>query len=376
MKKLKVISLITLFILFLVRCSDDKTTTVTETLGDLSGIVTYTNTSNASVPAVGATVVLMTGTSQVRTTETDAAGMYKFPNLEAGAYLLSASFYAVPTNTGGRLDGLNFAPAADVAVTMSSTDITNGDIVLVSTGQSGTDLEAVDLNYTWDNTGSAYVNANVWKYDGTHSPVTFEFPYRGTEADFLGGFGQLGKVLINFDPANPATGTIDVEVDMLSVNTRAAGGRDPMIQNGTGELGTPNSYQFSPQTIISVMGCISGTFGITADGALPSLIVNDNGDRYAKFVVTAGNISKHGDGYVAKGNITWRGFTVATEMWFKMIPKWLDAPAPGNGTPNGRTYTGFEGKFLMDPYNRFNIRSGSVNQAIIRINVSVVCYKV
>ncbi len=357
--------------LTVVRCSDSKTTEPTP-LGTLSGTVSYPNSSGTAVAAPGAFVTLLTGTSQVMQVVTDNTGKYSIPNLAAGSYSLSASSFVLPTNTGGRLDGLNFATAADETVTMGSTSITQ-DLSMVNTGQTGSSIEAIDLNYTW--TGSAYANAGTWTYDGTHSPITFEFPYRGNEADFAGAFAQLSKALISFDPANPAAGTIDVEVDMLSVNTRAAGGRDPVIQNGANEVGTPNNYQFNPLSVISVMGCISGTYGITADGTLPSVIVNDNGDRYAQFKVLAGGIAKYGDGYVAKGNLTWRGFTVPTEMWFKVVPKWLDAPSTGNGTTNNRFYSGFEGKFLMDPYNKFNIRSGSINEAILRIQISVVCYK-
>jgi len=374
MKKLRIISSIALILLLLIgtRCSDTKTTPA-PSLSKLTGTVTYPNTSGVATPAVGATVTLLTPASGVLVTLTDIAGKYTFLNLENGAYSLSSSFYAVPTNTGGRLDGLNFATESDAAVTMSSAELTK-DLSLVNTGQSGSSVEAIAIDYQWSTGTSAYVNTGAYTFDGTHSPITFTFPYRGNEADFIGAFAQLSKLIVSVDPANPSAGTISAEVDMLSVNTRTAGGRDPVIQNGANETGTPNNYQFSPETIFSVMGCISGTFGIAADGALPSLIVNDNGDRYAQFNVVAGGISKYGDGYVAKGNLTWRGFTVPTEMWFKLVPKWLDTPSSGNGTTNNRIYSGFEAKFLMDPYNKFNIRSGSVNEAIIRINISVVAY--
>jgi hypothetical protein len=368
MKTLKLASVIALMFTFMavVQCSD-KSSTVAPSLFDLTGIVNYPNSSGAATPAVKATVTLLTPASTVLVTLTDDTGKYTFANLENGAYSLSASYFALPTHTGGRLDGLNFETAADASITIASADIAQ-NLELTSTGQSGTSIEAIDLNYTWS--GTAYVNSGTWTYDGSHSPVAFEFPYRGQEADFVGAFSQLSKMIVNFDPASPATGTIDVEVDMMSVNTRALGGRDPL----TGNPPAANPV-FSPNTLFSTMGCISGTFGVTADGALPSVIVNDNADRYAQFKVLAGGISKYGDGFIAKGNITWRGFTIATEMWFKVVPKWQDAPSAGNGTTNNRFYSGFEGKFLLDPYNKYNIRSGSVNEAILRIQISIVAYK-
>jgi len=375
MKKLRIISSVGLifFLMVAIRCSDSSTSNPSPSLFDLTGTVTYPNTSGVATPAVGATVTLLTPSSGVLVTLADNTGKYAFLNLENGSYSLSSTYYAVPTNTGGRLDGLNFATESDASISISSADLAK-DLSLVSTGQTGASVEPIVIDYQWSTGTSAYVNAGAYTYDGTHSPITFTFPYRGNEADFIGAFAQLSKLLVSVDPANPSAGTISAEVDMASVNTRTAGGRDPVIQNGANETGTPNNYQFSPETMFSVMGCISGTFGITADGTLPSLIVNDNGDRYAQFNVVAGGISKYGDGYVAKGNLTWRGFTVPIEMWFKLSPKWIDAPSAGNGSSNNRTYSGFEAKFLMDPYNKFNIRSSSVNEAIIRINISVVAY--
>lgn len=168
----------------------------------------------------------MTGTSQVIQVVTDAAGKYSVPNLTAGTYDVHASFYTVPTHTGGRLDGLNFTTATDVSVTMGSANITQ-DLALISAGQSGADLDVLDINYAWNGT-SAFAQTGAWTYDNTHSPVNFEFAYRGKEADFTGTFSQLNKVDINFDVSNPTAGSIDVSVDLTSFDTRSPGGAIPV----------------------------------------------------------------------------------------------------------------------------------------------------
>ena len=194
MKTLKLVTFITLLFTFMavVRCSDNKNTTPAPTLADLTGVVNYPSTSGTATPAVNATVTLLTPASTVLVTMTDNTGKFSFLNLEGGSYSLSSSYYAVPTNTGGRLDGLNFETAADVPVTVASADLPQ-NLDLVNTGQTGTSIEAIDINYAWDNGTSAYVNATLWKYDGTHSPIAFDFPYRGQEAEFVGAFAQLSK---------------------------------------------------------------------------------------------------------------------------------------------------------------------------------------
>lgn len=361
MKTLRLVSLITLVFTFLtvVRCSDSKSDPAP--LGTLSGTAIYPNSSGTNVAAPGANVTLV-GTSQVLVAVTDATGKYTFPNLAAGNYTLHSSFYTQPTNTGGRLDGLNFATAADVAVTMGSANITQ-DLEMVTVGQTGADFDVLDINYAW--TGTAYANTGAFLHDATHSPINFEFAYRGKEADFTGTFSQLNLVDINFDVANPATSSINVSIDVASFDTRSPGGRDPR----TTVADTP---LFSPLTQFTEYGCIINTvFGIATDDGIaptdgaPKTITTDT-DRYATFVSTS--IAKLGDGYVAKGNLVFHGFTVPIEMWFKQVAAWTDPS-------NNRRYSGFEGKFLMDAKNKWGITSSSLNDAIVKIQISLVCYK-
>lgn len=363
MKTLRIVSFIALALTFItiVRCSDSKSDPTP--LGSLSGTVSYTNAAGTATNAVGAVVTLV-GTTKVYSAVTDATGKYQFAKLDAGAYDVSASFYTEPTNTGGRLNGLNFATEADVAVTMASTDIAQ-NLTLVNKGQSGTDLDAINIDYDWN--GTAYANAvGALTYDNTHSPVGFEFAYRGKEADFFGGFAQLKKCKINFDVTNPTAGTIDVVVDLASFDTRSPGGRDPRTT-------VADNPPFSPTTLFTEYGCIiNSTFGVVTDAGVaptdgtPQLITGST--RYASF--TATSIAKLGDGFVAKGNLVFHGLTVPIEMWFKQVPCWTNTAA----TPN-RRYFSLEGKFLMDAKNKWNIVSSSLNDAIVRMQISIIAYK-
>ena len=363
MKTFKLITLMgmLLSLLVVVRCGDD---TETASLSTLSGTVKYPNTAGVQTIAPKAVVVLL-GTSGTITTLTDEDGTFTFPNLGEGEYDLSASFYVEPANA--RLNGLNFATEADVAVIVGSDDLTQ-DLTLVNTGQ-GAEIVAMDANLAW--TGSAYTQTGTWTYDQTHSPVAFEFAYRQDGADFIGAFSQLNKVDIDFDPADLANSKIDISIDVASFDTRSPGGRDPRTT-------VADNPPFNPNTLFTEYGCIINTvFGITADNATPSdavpqTIANDP-DRYATFVSTS--IAKYGDGYLAKGNVVFHGQTVPIELWFKAVEPYNVAVSAGTCASLSRTYAGFEGKFLMDAKNDFLIDSSSLGAAIVRIQISIVLYK-
>lgn len=344
-------------LLFTVGCGDDETTP--DPLVAVKGKVTFTNAANAVTNAPGA-VVYFTNTATTKSSSaiTSASGDFEFVNVMPGAYTLTASYFTDNKNVTARFDGLTFATATPVGVTVASTDVTQ-DLALVSTGQSG--IETLATNYAW--TGSAYASTGAWTYDATHTVVNFELPYRQNVAsDFNGVFSQLSKVNINFDPNNLGASTFDIEVDVASFNTRSAGGRDPRTT-------VDDTPLFSPNTLFKELGCVMGTFGIAADGGTPS---NDvplpmtTTRRYAKFVSTS--VVKLGDGYVAKGNITFLGVTKPTDIWFKAVPAWTDPS-------NNRRYSGFEGRFLMNAKADYAVTSSSVNDAAVKIQISMVVYK-
>jgi len=363
MKTIRLIPTLTLLItmLFVVRCAEDEKAAP---LVKLTGKITYTDPSGQSANAAGAVVYLATGavatTTYEQSTIADANGAYTFSNLPANSYYVNSVYKTDNKNLIARLEGLTFTTTEGAIVTVADVDVTQ-DLALVSVGQTGATIEALAINYAW--TGTTFANTGAWTYDATHSPVSFEFPYRGQEAEFVGAFSQLNKIAVNFDPANLATSTIDVEVDVASINTRAPGGRD----NRTTVVDNP---LFSPLTQFTELGCIMGTFNITADNATPTDAVPQtitlDEDRYAKFKSTS--IAKYGDGYVAKGNLVFHGFTVPIELMFKAAPAWLD-------TSNNRKYSGFEGKFMMAAKKDFGVNSTSVNDAVLKIQISVVVYK-
>jgi polyisoprenoid-binding protein YceI len=362
MKTFKLIPIFTLIfvLVFAIRCSDDSSSTPTP-LFAVSGKVTYPDANGAAVAASGAVVSLSSSSPSVSMEAVaDASGNYRFSNLEAATYSLSAIYNTDNKNNSARLDGLRFS-IEDVEVVVSTAAATQ-DLALESPGQPATGIQAMDADYSW--TGAAYENAGTWTYDATHSPIAFEFSYRGNEADFVGAFSQLNKFVVDFDPANPGAGSIDVAVDLASINTRSAGGRDNTTTTAINPL-------FAPTTMFTKLGCIMGTFGITGEGGeTPSeatpLPITDEDARYAKFTSTS--IAVYGDGYLAKGNLIFHGETVPISLMFKAVPAWLDAS-------NNRTYSGFEGKFLMDAKGDFGINSSSLNDAIVRIQISIVLYK-
>ncbi|MEO5603757.1 MAG: YceI family protein [Cyclobacteriaceae bacterium] len=356
MKTLKFLSafLLLFALLTVVRCSEDEPV---PPLVSVSGKVTFTDASGATANALGAVVYLANTTASISTIS-DENGDYNFTNLSTGAYTLRATYFSDNKNISGRMDGLTFTTSEPVAINVASTDVVQ-ELPLVSTGQTG--IEVLAANYAW--TGSAYANTGAWTYDAVHSPLTFEFPYRGTEADFSGSFSQLSKAVFNFDPNNLATSSFNFEVDLASVNTRTPGGRDNRLTNMDVPL-------FSPASMFTELGCIMGTFGITADNATPTDAVPQpitvNTKRYAQFVSTS--VAKLGDGYVAKGNVVFNGVTKPAEIWFKAVPAWTDPS-------NNRIYSGFEGRFSMKAKADYGITSSSLADAAIKIQISIVMYK-
>ncbi len=367
MKKTRLILIpfLTLLIatMFVVSCTKDEEAPAP--LVKITGKITYKDPAGSTANAAGAVVYMAKSSAPTTTydksTIADASGNYFFDGLAAGSYFVNAVYKTDNKNVTSRLDGLTFTTEAGAVVIVAAVDVTQ-DMTLVSIGQSGATIEALAANYAWNGT-TAFANTGAWIYDAVHSTLSFEFPYRGNEADFVGTISQVSKFVVNFDPANLAASTIDVEVDLASINTRAPGGRD----NRTTVADTP---LFSPLTQFTELGCIMGTFGITADNAVPTEAapqkITVDTDRYAQFKSTS--IAKYGDGYVAKGNLKFNGFTFPIDLWFKAVPSWLDPS-------NSRKYSGFEGRFLMAVKKDFGIISGNINDAVVKNQIGIVLYK-
>ncbi len=358
MKTLKFLYPLSLLLvaLFVISCTKDSTP---PPLVAVTGTVTYSNAAGTSANAPGAVVIMTnTTTSAVVTAVADKNGAYTFANASNASYTLTASWFTDNKNNVARMDGLTFKTLEPAAVTVAGANVTK-DLSLTSAGQTG--IPALDAKYSW--TGTAYANTGAWTFDSPHSPVNFEFPYRNNDADFSGSFSQISKAIINFNPNNLAASSFDMEVDVASINTRVPGGRDNLTT-------VSDNPVWSPTTLFTKFGCIMGSFGITADGGTPSTsapqLITTNPKRYSQFKSTS--VAKLGDGFVAKGNFTFNGITKPVEIWFKVLPSWLD-------TSNNRTYSGFEGRFFMNLKSDFAITNSSVNDATIKIQISVVMYK-
>jgi polyisoprenoid-binding protein YceI len=129
-----------------------------------------------------------------------------------------------------------------------------------------------------------------------------------------------------------------------------------------------STNEFTSATNFTKLGCIMGTFGITADaGTITPNITLTGTNRYATFTSTG--ITAYGDGYVAKGNLTFHGATVPVSIIFKYITPYVNTSV----TPN-KTYIGFEGKLVMNAKTDFAISSSSVGDVVL-IYITVNLFK-
>jgi polyisoprenoid-binding protein YceI len=364
MKSFKLILSFTLLFMFLfvVRCSKkDDPAPAAVTLSTISGKVAFTDLNGATANGAGAVVYLAKSAAATTTydqsTIANADGVYTFSNLIDAGYYLNAVYKTDNKNTSGRLDGVTFTTASGYLVTVASANVAQ-DMALVSIGQTGT--EVVQSAYAWDptaNTGAGgYTNTGAWVYDNAHSPVQFQFPYRGQEADFKGSFMQTSKFNLTFDAANLASSSIEAEIDLASVNTGTPGGRDTKPET--------SGATFQPATTFTSLGCIAGTFGVTADPASSPITLTTDVDRYAKFTSTS--IEVYGDGYLAKGNLVFHGLTLPVGLVFKYV-----APFTDTGVTPNKKYVSFEGKMTIKAKADFGITSSSVGDALATIYITV-----
>lgn len=339
--------------LFIVRCSKNDPAPA---LASLSGKVAFTDMTGQTANAAGAIVYLAKSATATTTydqsTIAGADGSYKFSNLSAGSYYINAVFQTDNKNISARLDGVKFTTANGYQVTLASTDLTQ-DVALVSVGQTGT--ETVQVSYQWDAGTSAYTNTGAWAFDNIHSPVQFQTPYQGAEADFKGSFIQTSALSINFNAANLAGSSIVASVDLLSVNTGTPGGRDAMLSTAGG------TFQNASTFVKAKLGCIATTFGIAADDptADPNVVSTDV-DRYATFTSTS--ISTYGDGYIAKGNLKFHMVTMPVVLMFKYV-----APT----TVGTKKYLSFEGKMTLKAKTDFGINATNIGADLMTIYITV-----
>jgi len=363
MKNFKLVLSLTLLLTLIavVRCS--KSSDPAPLVG-ISGTVTYTDANGTVQKAAGAVVYLAKGTAATTTydhsTIAGSDGTYSFPTLPAAGYYINAVYQSDNKNSSARIDGVKFTTANGFLVTLASTALTQ-DIALESTGSTGTAVN-VTVAYQWDATAKTYTNTGAWTFDNIHSPVQFNFPYHGAEAEFAASFVQTKSFQMTFNSASLSTSSIVAIVDMASINTGTPGGRDNLPTTVT------STNEFTPGTLFTKLGCIMGTFGITADAGTVTPNITLSGDnRYATFTSTS--IKAYGDGYVANGTLAFHGFTKSVSMIFHYLPSYVDTSV----TPN-KTYQGFEGKITIKALTDFGISSTSVGD-LVTIYTTVNLYK-
>lgn len=342
--------------LFVVRCSK---TNDAAPLVSISGTVTYTDMNGQTANAAGAVVYIAKSATATTTydqsTIAGADGSYSFANLAAGDYYINCIYDSDNKNASARIEGVRFTTASGYQVKLGSTKATQ-DVALVSTGSSLA-AQSIQVSYQWDPTANSgagnYTNTGTYSFDNIHSPTQFNFPYQGQEAQFVGSFVQTYSLQLNFNSANLAGSSIVATVDLASVNTGTPGGRDNQPTTIT------STNEFAPGTKFTKLGCIMGTFGITADAGTTTPNITLTGtNRYATFTSTS--ISTYGDGYVAKGNLAFHGATVPVAIIFKYITPYVNTSV----TPN-KTYIGFEGKMVMNAKTDFGVSSTSVGDVVL-----------
>lgn len=356
MKNFKLVLSLTLLFTFLVvvRCS--KTSDPAPLVG-ISGTVTYTDMNGVVQKAAGAVVYLAKSATATTTydqsTIAGSDGTYSFSNLSNAGYYLNAVYNTDNKNSSARITGVKFTTANGFLVTLASKVLTQ-DIAVESVGQTGT--QNIVVSYQWDPAASSgagnYTNTGAWTFDNIHSPTQFNFPYHGAEAEFSASFVQTKSFQMTFNSANLAGSSIVATVDLASVNTGTPGGRDNLPATVT------STNEFKPGTVFSKLGCIMGTFGITADaGTVTPNITLTGSNRYATFTSTT--ITAYGDGYVANGTLAFHGVTMPVSMIFHYLPSFVDTSV----TPN-KTYQGFEGKITIKALTDFGISSTSVGDLV------------
>ena len=322
----------------LVQCSDDEGEAAPDTYM-VSGSVTYPDYSGTSAAAAGAVVYLVKDATAASmsydlSTVANTSGAYKFEGLETGDYYIFVNYNTANTNSASRVEGINFDSGEGYLFSIADADVVQ-DAALVSAGQA--------TNFTVNTT-----EGGDWNSDVSHSNVNFEFPYDNGNATYTGRFTGIETMEINFDPANLASGSINVSIDLLSVNTSSPGGRDALY-NADG------SFWQDETTGEYDLGCISGTYGIDSP---------DDADRYATF--TATGFEAYGDGYIATGTFTFRGTSNTETVFFRLIEGFEGENRQGVLT----RYSSFEAKLVFAAQADYGVESGHVLDSDVTIYVS------
>lgn len=195
---------------------------------------------------------------------------------------------------------------------------------LTSTSNSGSDKMSAGTSAT-----------STWTLDKSHSNVMWETFYYGDNALLTGRFNMFG-ININFDQANLEQSSINSWVQLSTYNT--------------GEPGRDGYRKCGP-----------GYMGIQWDTLAKKPIATTD---TAWFKSTS--IIQSGSGYIAKGNLIFRGITKPTDMYFTYtgINEYEK-----DGVKSYRA--GFNGHFKMLANTDFKVNSTSIGDEVtVRTNMN------
>ena len=152
----------------------------------------------------------------------------------------------------------------------------------------------------------------------------------------------------NFNPSDLGSSVISAKIDLLTIYTDSHGGRDPLYNSD-------GSFWQDPADDSYKLGCISGTFGVTAI---------DDADRYSTFTSTT--ITAYGDGYLATGPMVFNGVTSDVDVFFQYIPGFDGTNRSGDPV----RFSSFQASFEFAALDVYGIESGHVGGNDVTVNAS------
>jgi polyisoprenoid-binding protein YceI len=196
---------------------------------------------------------------------------------------------------------------------------------LTSTSNSGSDKLSVGPATT-----------NTWTLDKVHSNIMWETFYYGDNALLTGRFNNF-DIQVDFDQANLPASKIKAWVQLSTFNTGEPG-RDGYRKCGPGYMG------IQWDTIAKKPITTTDTAWYRSTSIIPS-----------------------GNGYLAKGDLIFRGVTQPTDMYFTYsgINEYVK-----DGVKSYRA--GFSGHFKMNANTIFKVNSTSIaDEVTVRVNANL-----
>ena len=184
-------------------------------------------------------------------------------------------------------------------------------------------------------------SGNDFAIDKTHSNVNWKTLYQGGVAYLNGKFNSF-NIHVNFDEADASKINISAWVSLSSFNTGEPG-RDSYGKCGPGYMGV-------------VFDTVSQS---------PVQLAPRGTTDTARFASTS--VVKYGDGYLVKGDLTFKGVTKEVTMPMKytgMVPY-------ESSTGSKRLYAGLEGEFTFLAKTDYGVSSSSIaDEVIVYVNAN------